>query len=295
MRTISIFIFLLVFLSGCVSKKKHLEQVALLENQYATDTGQLTHKLDSTRGKINRLELQLAERKGENNALTAMQDKLQARIDLLEEEIQNTSNKALSTKESLNQNLKNKDREITRLRQLLVKVNQVLDNWESQMTEVAGIMQDSLQSFDPQLWRVESVNGNTVITLQEALLFRSNSTSRFEEEGMGALEKISEVIQRYPNTQMYIIAHTDNKPPRNRSHKDNWNYSTLRAAAIARLMTEEFYVGANQITAAGKGEFAPVASNETPEGQEQNRRVELVVSPLSTNLIRAVRKELNIQ
>jgi len=289
---ITFLLLLLFFLGSCISKKKHLEQVTLLQTNYETENKGLSHELDRARGEINRLELRLAERKGENNALTAMQDKLQGRIDRLEAEIENTSNNALSTKETLNQNIENKDREITQLRQLLVEVNLLLDDWEAQMTDITQVMKDSLQSFDEQLWNVETNNGNAVVTLKESLIFRSNSASRLEEEGIEALEKISEIIQRFPKTQMFIIAHTDNTTPRNRSYQDNWNYSTLRAAAIARLMTEEFYVSANQVTAAGKGEFAPITSNETPEGREQNRRIELVISPRAENMVREVRRKL---
>jgi chemotaxis protein MotB len=287
------FLLLLFFsLTSCIGKKKHLEQITLLKTQYETENNSLSLELDGARGEIDRLELQLAERKGENNALTAMQDKLQARIDRLEAEIESTSTRASSTKEALNQNLQEKDQEITELKQLLTEINQLLNEWEGKMTEVAQVAQDSLRSFDRQLWKVETSNGNAIITLQEDLLFRSNSVSRLETTGMEALEKISEIIQRYPNTQMLILAHTDNTPPRNRSYEDNWNYSTLRAAAIARLMTKEFYVSANQITAAGKGEFAPVASNETSEGREQNRRIELVISPLNINLVREIKRQL---
>lgn len=291
MRTTFI-LLLFFFLSSCVSKKKHLEQVTLLKTQYETQNNTLSIELDGARGEIDRLELQLAERKGENNALTAMQDKLQARIDRLEAEIESTSTRAMSTKESLNQNLQEKDQEITELKQLLTEINQLLGEWEKKMTEVAQVVQDSLQNFDAQLWKVETSNGNAIITLQEDLVFRSNSVSRLEATGLEALEKISEIIQRYPNTQMLIIAHTDNTPPRNRSYEDNWNYSTLRAATLARLLTKEFYVSANQITAAGKGEFAPVTSNETPEGRSQNRRIELVISPRTENMVREIRRKL---
>lgn len=287
------FILLLFFsLSSCIGKKKHLEQITLLKTQYETEKNTLSIELDGARGEIDRLELQLAERKGENNALTAMQDKLQARIDRLEAEIESTSNRASSTKEALNQNLQEKDQEIADLKQLLTEINQLLNEWENKMAEVAQVVQDSLRSFDTQLWKVETSNGNVIVTLQEDLVFRSNSVSRLETPGMEALEKISEIIQRYPNTQMLILAHTDNTPPRNRSYEDNWNYSTLRAAAIARLMTKEFYVSANQVTAAGKGEFAPVISNETPEGRAQNRRIELIISPRTENMARELRRKL---
>lgn len=286
----TVILLLSVLLAGCVSKKKHLEEVTLLKTRFETENNALSQELDGARGEIDRLELQLAERKGENNALVAMQDKLQARIDRLEAEKESVSNKASSTRKNLEQDLKKLEEEVARLHTLMGEVGALLNEWENKMSEIAEVVQDSLQGFDDENWLVEVNNGNAVVILAEAFIFRSNSVSRFEEDGAAALEVISEIISRYPNTKITVIAHTDNSSPRN--YKDNWSYSAMRAASITRLLVEEFYVSANQVTAAAKGETAPIASNETSEGRARNRRLELVVSPLTENMVREVRRKL---
>lgn len=286
------FLMLVISFGSCVSKKKHLAEITLLKTRYETENANLSHELNGAQGEIDRLALQLAERKGENNALVAMQDKLQARIDRLEAEKESVSNQASSTQETLQLDLQAKEQEIAQLRQIIADVGVLLNDWESKMSEITQIVQDSLQQFDNTLWKVELISGNAVVILSEELVFRPNSVSRLEDKGMEALEIISQIITRFPNTQMTIIAHTDNTPPRNRSYQDNWNYSALRAATITRLLTEEFYVSANQVTAAAKGEFAPMASNESSEGRAQNRRVELVIAPRTENMVREIRRKL---
>lgn len=291
MRT-TFLLVLCILLNACISKKKYLEEISALTTKQQSESDSLLAKLNGARGEINRLQLQLAERKGENNALTAMQDKLQARIDQLESEIENMGSQARSTQQNLSQDLRQRDREINNLKQQIRAIGTVLDEWENQMATIAQTIGDSLQGYEVSLWNVEVLDGNASVVLREEFVFRPNSVSRLEEEGMEALEKISAVLQRYPNTLLTVIVHTDNTPPRNKSYKDNWNFSTLRSATVARLLTEEFYVNANQVTAAGKGEFAPIASNETSEGRAQNRRVELRIAPRTENMIREVRRKL---
>ena len=102
---------------------------------------------------------------------------------------------------------------------------------------------------------------------------------------------ISQVLSGYPGMFVTVVGHTDNKQPSS-SYKDNWNYSSLEAAAVVRMLTDEFDLARNQVLAAGKGEFAPRASNETPEGRKLNRRIELTIEAREDNLIRELRKKV---
>ena len=86
-----------------------------------------------------------------------------------------------------------------------------------------------------------------------------------------------------------VIGHTDNQPRRN---TDNLDYSALRATTVARLFIQDHNLGANRIIAAAKGPFAPKASNETPEGRTENRRIEILVTYRDSDLIRDVQKQL---
>ena len=76
-----------------------------------------------------------------------------------------------------------------------------------------------------------------------------------------------------------IEGHTDNLPIRNAVYRDNWDLSVARATSIVRILVDEYKISAVRLTASGKGEFAPKATNSTPEGRAKNRRTEIILSP----------------
>ena len=122
-------------------------------------------------------------------------------------------------------------------------------------------------------------------------LFLNKSTTRLEKKGINALEKLSKVIARYPNMRIKVVGHTDNTPP-HASFKDNWIFSVLQSATIAKTLASEFNLSHSQITASGKGEFNPRTSNATTKGKAANRRIEFLIAPNPEDLVKAIRKEL---
>jgi chemotaxis protein MotB len=101
------------------------------------------------------------------------------------------------------------------------------------------------------------------------------------EGGRAVLTIISEYLAAFPGIDASIVSHTDNVlPPKEKTLKDTWDWSIARASGIVRILTRELNVTANQLTAVGRGEFYPVASNETSEGRYMNRRTEIVFYPV---------------
>lgn len=119
-----------------------------------------------------------------------------------------------------------------------------------------------------------------VISLSEAGFFASGSATP-KPEGLPMLRQIATSLSRSPY-DLRIEGHTDNVPIHDAEFDSNWELSTARATRIARLFLELNAVRAERISAAGYGEFHPVASNDTPEGRALNRRVDLVVMPRSS-------------
>jgi len=111
--------------------------------------------------------------------------------------------------------------------------------------------------------------------------------------GFTVLDRISQVIQKYPNMNVSVVGHTDNTPPKRKSNVDNWNVSAQQAATVVRLLTEEYDLNPSQILLGAKGEYAPRASNGSEEGQKENRRIEFNIAPRSEELVNAVKKVLN--
>jgi chemotaxis protein MotB len=116
-----------------------------------------------------------------------------------------------------------------------------------------------------------------VISLREAGFFASGSATP-KPETLPTLRQIAESLGRMPY-DLRIEGHTDNIPMHSSEFDTNWELSSARATRIARILLELKAVPPDRLSAAGYAEYHPVASNETPEGRAQNRRVDIVVLP----------------
>jgi chemotaxis protein MotB len=116
-----------------------------------------------------------------------------------------------------------------------------------------------------------------VISLREAGFFDSGSTVP-KPETLATLRQIATSLGRTPYN-LRIEGHTDNIPIHNAEFDSNWELSASRATHIARIFLDLKAMPAERISAAGYAEFHPVATNDTPEGRAENRRVDLVVLP----------------
>ncbi|MEQ8886756.1 MAG: OmpA family protein [Sandaracinaceae bacterium] len=125
--------------------------------------------------------------------------------------------------------------------------------------------------------RVRIVRNRMLIELSENILFDSGRAD-LRDEGEVALSEIVQVLNSIPNRQFQVAGHTDNIPMRSSRFQSNWELSTARAVNVARFMIDQG-LNAERISAAGYAETQPVASNSTPEGRAQNRRIEIVLVP----------------
>jgi chemotaxis protein MotB len=116
-----------------------------------------------------------------------------------------------------------------------------------------------------------------VISLREAGFFASGSAVP-KPETLPTLRQIAARLGATPY-DLRIEGHTDNIPIHNDEFDSNWELSSARATHIARLILDQRLIAPDRISAAGYAEFHPVATNDTPEGRAENRRIDLVVSP----------------
>lgn len=289
------FIFLLIggyLLSSCVSSKKYKETVGNLNQEHATEVAKLGEQLAALQADKEQLTLDLAESRGGNQALLATQDKLQARIDQLQADVENIGSKASNQQQSMNNELSRKTSEINALEQQLSEIKETILRWENAQEAIAKEISIALQPYDSTLYAVDQRGGEVVIVMNENMVFRPGSTSRFEQEGIDALQAVSAILAKYPSLNIQVVGHTDNRNVARKS-LDNWDYCLLRAGNVAKLLIDEFDVGANRILPAGKSEFAPRTSNETSEGRAANRRIELVLSGGSSDLAREIKREID--
>ena len=284
-----VFLFLL---PSCVGKKKHLEAIQTLETAHQTElqekTNRWTTQLTETRDSNLDLRLRLAERKGENNALTAMQDKLEGRIEALKLQMKNQGLQSQSSTQTLSQELAQKDGEISRLQGLLKQVDAAVEKHSTTLGSLANDLRAPLGILPSDQYAIETSNVKIKVTISEKLLFKPKTTTSIASTAEQILGGIAASMQKYPSMNVSVVGHTDNRAPRNKGYKNNWTVSAVRAAIISDLLTSEYGLGTNQVTAAGKGEFAPRASNETTEGRTENRRIEFIIQPRAEDMVRVL-------
>jgi chemotaxis protein MotB len=119
--------------------------------------------------------------------------------------------------------------------------------------------------------------GRMIVELPSAVLFDSGKTE-LKPDGKAALEKLVEALATVAHRDLMIAGHTDTVPINTRRYKNNWELSTQRAVVVVGYMIEKGFP-ANHLSAAGYGEFDPIADNATEEGKAKNRRIEIQLMP----------------
>jgi len=276
---------------GCISNKKHFEQIDILKANHKSEKDQFNSEIAVAIAKNERLNLKLTERQGEINILLNLRQELYDTLAQMEQALEDMGSQSASQQQTLNTELFQKQSAIKQLNVKLQQVDAVIDRHKETMEKFALELKESVQGISENDVLIFNSYNYVKVIVAESYLFRKKSTTRLEKQGLDALEKLSKVIAKYPTMRIMVVGHTDNTLPHN-SFKDNWNFSVLQSATVARTLANDFDLNRNQITASGKGEFTPRASNATPEGKAANRRIELLIAPNPEDLVEAIRNEL---
>jgi chemotaxis protein MotB len=199
--------------------------------------------------------------------------------------------------ETLNQKVAANDKEISQLkteniqygkeaedcRKAKAAIAQRFDNLNNafaekgtSMEQIRGNIEKALEMFENQGATVTYKNGLVHINFEDDFFFKSGS-STIATRGREALNTVAKVMRDNPGVTCIIVGNTDSQLAK--GSDDNWPLSTERAVAVVRILANTYHINPTRLTAAGKGEFSPVASNETAEGRERNRRIEILLNP----------------
>lgn len=120
--------------------------------------------------------------------------------------------------------------------------------------------------------------GVVYIDISDKLLFKSGKYD-VTDQAKVVLGKVATVLKNQPDIEFMVEGHTDNVPYRNGVLLDNWDLSVKRATSIVRILQDQYNVPPSRMTAAGRGEYVPIASNDTDSGRAANRRTRIVILP----------------
>jgi chemotaxis protein MotB len=117
--------------------------------------------------------------------------------------------------------------------------------------------------------------GLVVTIVTDQVMFEPGQAN-VQPGGSQILGQVAAAIRDLPN-RISIEGHTDNRPISTSQYRSNWELSTARATDVLRYLVDQLGVPANRVQASGYGDQQPVASNDSPAGRAQNRRVELAI------------------
>lgn len=230
----------------------------------------------------------------ERDSLCNLTKVQKSKLDELNKDYANLQSQAGRTVDNLNDDLKNKQTEINnkdrslkdkeaRLREL----ERIINHQDSVMSALTNTVKNALLGFNADELTVYTKDGKVYVSMSDKLLFKSGSAV-VEEKGQTALQKLAEVLNKNNDVSIAIEGHTDNVPIKTAQYKDNWDLSTARATNVVRLLTDTDGMDPKRLTAAGRGEWSPVADNSTVEGKAKNRRTEIVLSPKLDELMKVL-------
>lgn len=286
------FLILGFLVTACVSKKNYEATLAKHEVEkqgYENRIAILDRQVLDRDQQIDTLNLYLANKEGANTALMATQGNLLDRIDEVQAQLEDEKKDKSNTSQSLSSTVRAKEDIIKARDEQIAHIQQKITQFEENQQKVLGDFSWELEQAFADKQSVNYVNDEIRITLDESLLFRPGS-ARVRTAGVQNLEKIASLIEKDPTLKLIVIGNTDNKKAKN--YKDNWDYSVIRASNVVKVLTKEYELPPSRVLAAGKGEFAPKASNQTPEGQAKNRRIDFVILPRFDRVVKDIKKEL---
>jgi len=249
--SITVFLSALLF-SGCVSNRKYKEALS---------------SRDNLEQRYNDLQDQYAKLQNENHML------------------QTSSAEAMKTKQTaLNEKEKALSEEEARLKDMKALI-------DAQRTAIRNLKQEvcsALKCFTPDELTVEVRDGKLYVSMSDKLLFPSGSDV-VNKRGQEAISMLAAVLTN-SDLEIMVEGHTDPVPIATARNKDNWDLSAHRATSVIRIFTDNG-IPAQRLIASGRGQFHPVADNETAEGRQMNRRTEIVLAPKLDKLWKLTEQE----
>lgn len=165
--------------------------------------------------------------------------------------------------------------------QRMENLNSALADKGTSMKQIKENAEKAFQTFRDQGATVTYEKGLVHLNFENSFFFKPGS-STVGVNGRLALNTVAQVMRDNPSVTTIIVGNTDTIPVKGVA--DNWSLSTERANAVVRVLHDIYYINPIRLTAAGRGKYNPVAVNDTPEGREKNRRIEIILNPDLTRL-----------
>ena len=256
----------MILTTGCVSTKK-FDNLQANYNSLQDTNSQLTREGEQCKDNLGRATVQISS--------------LQERINAAQQnvtDLQSTLDKCLATSGQGNANISKLIDEIRTSNQYIQELNASKSKSDSLNMVLTNNLTRSLSKDELQDVNVKVLKGVVYISLSDSMLYKSGSYDISDRAG-DVLSKVAKIINDYKDFDVLIEGNTDSVPILMPNIRNNWDLSALRASSVVQSLQNNYGVDPQRLTAGGRGEYNPVASNDTPEGRSLNRRTEIIITP----------------
>lgn len=252
-------IALALIASSCASKKDL--QNCQTENQQLTAKYQETkEELAANKTLVASLRDQLAQQKKDYAAL------------------QRSLDKSLNNASSNNVNISKLVDQINESNQYIRHLVEVKSKSDSLNMVLTNNLTRSLSKEELKEVDVQVLKGVVYISLADNMLYKSGSYE-VNDRAQETLSKIAKIIMDYKDYDVLIEGNTDNVPISRENIRNNWDLSCLRASSVVQYLQNHYGVDPKRLTAGGRGEYNPLATNDTEMGKQRNRRTQIIITP----------------
>lgn len=262
-----------LLLTGCVSKKQVVEMQSnydrlLQEKNELNDDYQATKlKLAESQTNVKNLEERLAEAKKANENMRESYAALQVSLD-----------KSLQQNTEGNVNISKLVDEINASNRFIKQLVETKSKSDSLNLVLTNNLTRSLSREELSEVDVQVLKGVVYISLADNMLYKSGSYEINDRAGQ-TLSKIAKIIMDYKDYDVLVEGNTDDVPISRQNIRNNWDLSTLRASSVVQALQNKYGVDPKRLTAAGRGEYNPLTSNDTELGRQRNRRTQIIITP----------------
>ena len=248
-----------LLVTGCASKKE-LQNCQNENRELTANYQDAKEQLAASQARAASLQEQLAQQKTDYAALQRSLDKSLA----------NTSDNNVNISKLVDQ--------INESNQYIRHLVEVKSKSDSLNMVLTNNLTRSLSKEEMKEVDVQVLKGVVYISLADNMLYKSGSYE-VNERAAETLSKIAKIITDYKDYDVLIEGNTDNVPISRENIRNNWDLSALRASSVVQYLQTHYGVNPKRLTAGGRGEFNPIANNDTELGRQRNRRTQIIITP----------------
>jgi chemotaxis protein MotB len=235
---------------------------------------ELENKHQETSTKLSQAKMELAACLDDKKKTSKEIDYLRSVNYKLSENIGELSLLSRKEAENLQRSL-----ESIREKDLQIKTMQEAVNKKDSVTlALVTSLKGAIGDLDDDDITINVDKGVVFVSISDKFLFRSGSFT-VNQAGKNVLGKVAKIIESKPGFEVMVEGHTDDKSILTDCLQDNWDLSVKRATSIVRILQDDHNIAPERLTAAGRSEYVPIASNETADGRSKNRRTRIVIMP----------------